>query len=168
MRFISSTSYIEKDIEKIKVPKDIEQLLLLKLPLLQRHVDLLNSRIENIIKAKDKKSYTFILETNGRGIYQYEIKNRIVYSVLIGEIDYKNYFDNYWERVFELRKKKKRYTPVYDIINHLMKNAGFPNEIMFGQHALTNYLINYLDTKKVLKGKRRDDGFMYYSIVSNG
>lgn len=157
--------YIKKYINEIGISKDIEQLLRMELPLLGRHVDLLYTRIEKLISNGKEKSYIVNINANEKGVFQYEVKNEDIYKILIGKMNFSNYFDRYLDDIHTYLRAQKKYVPIYDIVDYLVSNSGLANELMYGQHALTKFIINYLDQRGELKGNRRDDGYMYYCIL---
>jgi len=157
--------YLKKNLSEITIPNDIESLITIGLPLLSRQLDLLYSKVSKLNSKSKEKKFSYILkEYDGFGEnYEYEIKDQEIYKVLIGETDFKSYINPFRTHIEQFLAKKKRYTPVYDIIKFLV-SKGLPNEIMYGQHALTNHFIRYLSNIKNVKGKRKDDGFMYYKL----
>jgi hypothetical protein len=155
--------YLKRHINKIELPKDIYRLLTMELPLLSRQVDLLYSKLSNMDKPKTKSTHAFIIQLlDGRS--EYEIHNEDIYKVLIGKIDSFAYIESFRIEIDRFLKKKKNYTPIYDLINNLIE-AGLPNELLYGQHALTKHVRNYLDSRSDIVGRLKDDGFMYYKLI---
>lgn len=142
-----------------KIPLDIERLIEMKLPLSNRQV----RRLKEIVNKEEgnKKIERNVLETPYGEV---EVKNEEIYKVLIGKVDGSEYIGKFEEIILQYLNKHKRYTPIYEIIDQLIKN-GLPNEIIYGRHALTKLIHNYLSNKSNLKWLRRDPGFTYYKLV---
>lgn len=156
-------AYLKKNISKITMPNDIERLLTMDLPLLSRQLDLLYSKLTKLNSKRKEQKFIYVLQENAGfgGDIEYEIKNEEIYNVLIGETDFMSYIHPFRKDIEQFLGKQKRYTPVYDIIKYLV-SKGLPNELMYGQHALTKHFIRYLSHRKNVKEKIKDDGVMYY------
>src|SRR5699024_3211976 len=115
------------------------------------------------LKVKKKHLKGLIWEHQGSS---YEIKNGEIYRILIGSVDPISYFENRHRRDSERYVRQQEFCiPIYDIINYLIIK-GLPNEITYGQHAITKFLQKYLDTRENIKGIYDNyDGHTYYAIM---
>lgn len=152
---------IKKNLSQITVPNDIYQLLSMDLPLLSRQIKFLYSKAPKMKIKKKASIETFIFQLEDSRLV-YEIKNEEIYKVLMGEIDSFSYINQFQVNINEFLTKEKHYKPIYDLISYLIK-AGLPYELMYGQHALTKHITNYLETREDIKGIRKDN-VPYYKI----
>jgi hypothetical protein len=157
--------YIKINISKIKVPSEVKKLIDAGLPLLSRQLDLLYSKLSKLNSKDGCKKLIFTLKENDGfgGDFKYEIKDESIYNVLIGKTDFNSYIYPFRQDIEQFLAKKKRYIPVYEIINYLV-GKGLPNELMYGQHALTNHFTQYLFQSKNIEGRRMGDGYIYFRV----
>jgi len=151
---------IKRNLSSITLPNDIQHLLTMDLPLLLRQVDVLYSKISRLKNKKTKTTKMFTKAGSGDSV---EIQNEDIYKVLTGKIDSFTYIDAFREDITQFLTNKRHYTPIYDIVNHLVK-VGMPFQLMHGQHALTKNITDYLNTRKDIIGKIMDDGYEYYAL----
>jgi hypothetical protein len=151
--------YVKKNIGRVNVPKDIKKLLVVDLPLLHRHLDLLFDKISKCNSKRRKTKHVFKTD-NG---FEYEIENNDIYKVLIGEIEPFSYINTFRQEIYRFLKKKVTYVPIYDVINYLV-DVGLPNDLMYGQHALTNYLRRYLEVRTDIATEMDLAGYPYYRL----
>jgi hypothetical protein len=155
--------FIKENLPKINVPKDIQRMLDMNLPLLLRQLEELYTFIKNL-RTKRKTHLIYSLPLSGGGTSQYSVNNREIYDVLTEKIEPLSYLDTYQKDIERFLASTGKFTPIYDVISYLVE-VGLPNELIYGQHALTKYIRHYLDNRKNIKGTTKDCGFTYYKLV---
>ncbi|MGG0716276.1 hypothetical protein ABE096_01575 [Robertmurraya massiliosenegalensis] len=153
--------YLKENINKIILPKDIEEMLRMGLPLLSRQINLLYSKIYKIKTRGEKSENKYNINI---GEFNYELKHKEIYKVLVGEIDFFSYIDFYKEEIYTFLRQKRKYVPIFDLINHLV-GKGLPNELLYGQHALTKHFIMYLSKREDLSLWAKPDGYIYIKVL---
>jgi hypothetical protein len=140
--------YIKKNITKIKVPSEIDKLLNKDLPLLNRHLDLLYSKLFKLnSKTKEKNVICDVEETAAhKSNLKNENKNVKIYNVLKGKTSFASYIKPFIQDIDYFLAKQKRYVPLNEVINYLI-SKGLPNEFMFGQHILKKHFATFFNTE---------------------
>jgi hypothetical protein len=139
----SLPKYVENNLSKISMPDSIEKLLSGNLPLLQGQVDLLMDKISKVNTTKGKTRNIYIIrDDSGKEMGSYEIKNDEIYQILIGKIPFSTYIKKYEDVIYRLFKKGRFYR-LDDLINFLVKTEGLPFDLVYGEHALKKYFVEY-------------------------
>ncbi|MGG0937013.1 hypothetical protein ABHN11_12995 [Brevibacillus centrosporus] len=123
---------INNHIKKIELPEEIECLFKANLPLLNRHIEYLfdaTKEYRQSSKIRDEKEE--LCEE-----FQQILNEKISYKKYIEEI--------YGSAIEEYLLRSKGYEHTYTIIDHLIKNYGLKNQMLYGQHALHKFFRKYI------------------------